>query len=1524
MTPAFFSFGRHRRHNSDTSAEESYFATDSSDTSAPTETDAPLSAHSGASHSASAISPASVPDAASAAGSAGSAGFSGSGKHSGLEVDPTDFSDGTDADDVVAPLSLDETLDIAIKSWRAELNALGEVASLDDVSFLDAAVIDLTDGHPTGLAQLYGGSTTRLRNLVRENASLSVAQRSFNALATRSHQLQRQFGQAAVHLALGVAEFSEQVGDGPVRTVNAPILLRPVRLSTDTAQSALTLDSSIAVNPVLVKALKAYGCKVDVETIARAAISPGGFTPRAVLTRIASLGREYLPGFEYHERLVVGAFVHPGQSLLADFEAVIPLLRTNPLIAAALGDDHARAALHVDLPPAIRADLDPDYERGIGDLDTSQAYAIEAVGTGAQLLLDAPPGVDVPATLAAILADAAASGRHVLHVPASGADGRAVAQVLRDAGLSDLVLDLTVDGAFRRHASASIRESMGVKVPEVDVEAIATTRAHLVSLRRRMQRYADALHKRRHPWNVSVYEALDELVELTSGDNHACTRARISSAGLANLDMQGLSNANKILTQAYDLGMLDKDRPANPWSQVPLNSAIMAERTVSKVHELATELLPLVREQISSAITQTELHRPLNLSQWHEQLAMLDGVRESLDVFVPEVFERSAADMVIATATKQWRRDKHVEMSGSDRRRFIKQARSLVRPGRQVEDLYSELVLVQRRREQWQRYSSEGGWPRLPLGLDEMERVAAQTEQMLSELAPLLEGPAEGMDLMEMPIMKLHSMLRELDTEEASAKDIPRINSIEQQLEHYGLTDLVADLAQRQVPKQHLEQELTYCWWSSILAHCLAEDPDMGGLDTTALANLASQLRQADINQVHTLAAPVAQAYAMRVRQEVGADKEQARALYRALGRSDNASLRDVLDTYPLAKIIKPIWIVPPSLVPSVLKPTTQVDLVIIDASYPLPLSQVVPALARSRQLVVVGDSHAVDNGVAGVLAPVLQHVQLSTTRHNLDPEIARFLAANGYADVIDVIPSPPGAQTLTLTAVDGRGTPAPGRNEVETVRAEVDAVVDHIIDAALTRPEQSLAVVALNSRHAEAIRAAVAAETNGSPALEEFFNADKSEPFVVVDISQAYRLRRDHIIIAVGYAKTPNGSLVHSFGQLSTRDGAGGLVAALCASRGTTTVVSCLSAADIDPSRLHGAGERLLRQLLERAQVGPLPLDDAGKAPDRLLLDLALHCFQMGLSVVPRYGTDGPGAIPLAVGHPDYPDELLVAVLTDDEAYMDEPSVRMRERYWVERLERRGWTVYRAFSAGVFVDPSAEAERICQLVLDIVDKRQSVSDDGEAVPELISDDGDSAAAGYGASGLAGAGSGAAGGLAGAGAGLGAGGLAGAGAGLGSRSGHTIGAGATGTGATGTGAAGERPVPPPPGLSSSAAGVSSAGQGASAASAHSAAAAGQGSAGANGADPGAVGTNAAGDGDGNARERDVRPPIAQGLPLQAYSDDQLDDLVSWIRSDGVERSEDEEVEQLRETLALKRRGTTVDAVLHHAVKRGRN
>ncbi len=69
--------------------------------------------------------------------------------------------------------------------------------------------------------------------------------------------------------------------------------------------------------------------------------------------------------------------------------------------------------------------------------------------------------------------------------------------------------------------------------------------------------------------------------------------------------------------------------------------------------------------------------------------------------------------------------------------------------------------------------------------------------------------------------------------------------------------------------------------------------------------------------------------------------------------------------------------------------------------------------------------------------------------------------------------------------------------------------------------------------------------------------------------------------------------------------------------------------------------------------------------------------------------------------------------------------------------------------------------------------------------------------------------------------------------------------------------------------------------------------------------------------------RGPRPPIAPAQPLQAYSDDQLDELVIWIRSDGVEREEAEEVEELRRSLALMRHGSGINAVLTNAVRRNR-
>jgi hypothetical protein len=65
-----------------------------------------------------------------------------------------------------------------------------------------------------------------------------------------------------------------------------------------------------------------------------------------------------------------------------------------------------------------------------------------------------------------------------------------------------------------------------------------------------------------------------------------------------------------------------------------------------------------------------------------------------------------------------------------------------------------------------------------------------------------------------------------------------------------------------------------------------------------------------------------------------------------------------------------------------------------------------------------------------------------------------------------------------------------------------------------------------------------------------------------------------------------------------------------------------------------------------------------------------------------------------------------------------------------------------------------------------------------------------------------------------------------------------------------------------------------------------------------------------------------RPDVRPGLPVSAYSDDQLDDLVAWLVSDGTERTPDELAAALRHELGITRRGARVDSVVGAAVQRG--
>ncbi|MGN8244902.1 hypothetical protein ACTHAM_002013 [Cellulomonas soli] len=1294
---------------------------------------------------------------------------------------------------LVEPPSPAEILEGAVATWRAALVEAAGGSTLADVELLGEASLDLSAAHPSGLAQLFAGRETRLSNLVREGAALSTARRRSRAVSARAASYAQRYGIAPTYLAIGVATWTERttpdvatddvaalaaVTRTPAarptddrepgaddtaeaqhpRTVRAPVLLRPVTLhprGSGESDYALELEPSVEVNPVLARALRSRGALLDPGSVARGTFTSAGFDPRSALDRISSLGTAVLDGFTLTERIVVGTFVHPGQVLVDDLDNLAGALGRHEVVAALAGIDDARLMLANPLPDPVVGDREPGMERGVGDLDPAQQHVLDVVATGVHAFVDAPAGADVLGTLAAIVADAAASGRTVLYVPGHRRAATALAAHLDLLGVGDLLLDIAPDAGWRTATARRLLGAMTLEAPLVDAAHLQGLRADLVAQRETLRAYVTALHAERQPWGASAYDALQHLARLTSTRPAPRTTVRLAPDVARDLDASARAALAADLVRAGELGAFDVRPGDTPWYGADLRTDAEAEVVRHRLDRLLDVTLPELVARTQAVADETGLVHATTLDAWAEQLRMLDGVRGALDVFQPLVFERTAADLVAATATKEWRAERGVEMGYWLRRRLRKQAKDMVRPGRPVADLHTALIDVQAQREVWQQHCPSGGWPRLPDGLALIEEQYRAVRADIDALDEVLASTPAGAGLAAAGFGPLVERLGRLRAGADALTTLPRRTALLHHVRAAGLGELLDDLAQRRVDPSLAPAELDLAWWTTVFEQILLADPALAGYDGATLGAMSAQYAALDRAHVASLSQPVMSAVVGHVGAVLRQHREQTEGLFAELVEERLTSVRDTLARYPdVARRLRPVLAASPMLVPQVLPPTRTVDLVLIDAAAHLPVEVALAAVARGRQVVVVGDARCASGSAVRELADVLPTVALHADASRRDPYLTTFLAAHGYEGVLSPTPLPQSGPLVHLDVVDGTGMPTERTGTVDSTREETERVVELVITHALTRPEESLAVVTPSPNHAENLREAVLAEVRDNPALAAFFDAARPEPFTVVDLANVAGLRREAIIFTLGYGRTPHRRILHRFGPISSPGGDALLLDALGATRHRLSVVACFGADDLDPERLRGPGARLLADLLAFAAergaggtpsftdgAGPadgppaaegtsdssdvpaaevpadtqspatstdVPVadgaehgvgDDAGEA-DRLVLDLAERLWRAGLRVEVDHGIAGGARIPLTVGHPSVPDRMLVAVLTDDEAYVAEQSIRVRDRQMAERLARLGWSVVRVWSAAAFLDPQAEADRVVAAVL--------------------------------------------------------------------------------------------------------------------------------------------------------------------------------------------------------------------------------
>ncbi|QIM21758.1 DUF559 domain-containing protein [Phycicoccus sp. HDW14] len=542
------------------------------------------------------------------------------------------------------------------------------------------------------------------------------------------------------------------------------------------------------------------------------------------------------------------------------------------------------------------------------------------------------------------------------------------------------------------------------------------------------------------------------------------------------------------------------------------------------------------------------------------------------------------------------------------------------------------------------------------------------------------------------------------------------------------------------MPADRVATELEWVWWCSLADEVRAHDPVVAGHDGGALTEAVATLVESDRDALETQVPRVLAAVAARVAEVRRARPDMETRLRAEASRARRpGALPDLVASVgELATAVRPCWTTSPLAVPSLLPPGEWFDVVVLDEASLVAPAEAVAAVSRARRVVVVGDpqqlpptpfvvSAGVDapeeagtESVLDLLEGVLPGRRLGWQYGVLDERLAALVgpgthdpeAPDGGSSDPELVTFP-GTVTEPVVRhvlVEGHGVVAEGEAAVESTPAEVERVVELVLEHARRRPDRSLVVIALGPGHRRLVESAVReAVERADDRVAAFFAEDRPEAFAVRDADHVQGETWDDVLLTVGFGKTPHGRVLHRFGAIGTDTGHRRLGVALTRARRSLTVVSTITADELDPDRLRTSGARMLRAVLERVEAvsgdeGVQGSDTSNASGGSVLLgDLARRLREHGLVVHEQVGTSSV-PVELAVEDPTRPGRLLLAVESDGPAYARVGSGRDRDLVRVAELERRGWQHLRVWSTDVFRDPA----RVVSRVLDAVGVRRA------------------------------------------------------------------------------------------------------------------------------------------------------------------------------------------------------------------------
>lgn len=1214
----------------------------------------------------------------------------------------------------------------AIGRWADEVAALGGSEPL--TRFRDAKVgtLDLSAADDASRKKLLDGEPVRVSRLFPHEPLRTSAARSASRLAERLWQLEAGHGIAAGYLATGLASWSDPAS---TKRPNAPVLLRRLQVQPTSFGEPDLMLHVVGEAELNTRLLDAMAAQLGLRLRPTDLLDPSGeLRYPVVVDRL----REQAPphvvdGFAITHRAVIALMSPIAAEVAGDLTQHADLLARRPFVALAGGSPSAS----MPEPATTASHGDPPRPAPI-DLDSVQRRVLDSAGAGSSLAVSTPAGTGATQVAAALCADAVAAGRSVLVVAESSPRLRGLRRRLAAIGMGGATLDLadglisahgiardvltTIDGAARRGgADASSATSM----PGLDATTAEHDRATLAG-------YVNALHEHRAPRALSAYQAISAAQAASAverGDVH------LDDKSLARLDAASLERMRSALAEFIELDGLVIGPQVTGWFGANLATEQDAEQAVALVDRLRTELLPTARDKGTRAAVEVGMPTPTTMADLGEVAQLLSEVHTVEQVFTREVWSAPVERMAAATADRKHRRELAEPPGVLERRTLRAQARSLTHP-RLADDAERQAAALATAADVARRWSQRARDGRLPRTGDTAQFAIAAWAAVIQALDGLRQAHPDAVPD-DLDLSGVNARLSSLADDAHWARRLPRLTADANDLADAGIGPVVAQLRSvhddgQTVTPSSAVAVLDACVAASLAAQIEAGDPVLSRATGDELRAASQRWRQADAASVVAAADEAHRGWAERAGKAGTARPAQVRALRDTLAGRGPTSTRELLETsWSTVVAARPIWLGGPLPVAAALPLDQSFDLVVVLDAQSVALAHAVGVLARAQQVVVLGDPDQPPPSATplGIDAPDPRSAPQAAGSGVETPSLfavlrdqlpaVDLLARYGCRDARLEVAMPPrrGSQPLAVTPGTSQSSPLrfvhvaqePGsRDQEESVRAEVDAVVDLVRDHVAGRPSASLAVLTLGRAHAHALQSALAQAVLTDAVLAETLGPGADEPFLLCPVDDLHGERRDVVVLSVGYGRTMDGRLLYRYGALNRPGGVRWLSAAMATARRETVVVSSVTASDLEPRRLAADGLRSLRTLLATAEglvlddvddpaahpaVAPQPLDPLERA-------IAARLHDEGLPVVAGSGASWL-ATSMALEHPGRPGRGVLVIEPEGSRFGELHHVRDRERLRPEQLMRAGWSVYRLCVLDWLRDSDAEVARI-------------------------------------------------------------------------------------------------------------------------------------------------------------------------------------------------------------------------------------